>query len=76
MKEGVGQSGHREYETHGVKLARQACVVVQRTVFAPCRSVEEASDRFYAELRRHFYTTPKSYLDLISSYLQLLQERK
>lgn len=40
------------------------------------RSVEEASTRFYAELRRHFYTTPKSYLDLISLYLQLLQERK
>jgi dynein heavy chain len=38
--------------------------------------VEEASTRFYAELRRHFYTTPKSYLDLISLYLQLLQERK
>lgn len=47
-----------------------ACVVLC------CRSVEQASARFYAELRRHFYTTPKSYLDLISLYLQLLQERK
>lgn len=40
------------------------------------RSVEEASAKFYVELRRHFYTTPKSYLDLISLYLQLLQDRK
>jgi len=32
-------------------------------------SVEESSDRFYSELRRRVYTTPKSYLDLINLYL-------
>ncbi|WIA13579.1 hypothetical protein OEZ85_007146 [Tetradesmus obliquus] len=39
-------------------------------------SVEQMSERFYAELRRRYYTTPKSYLDLINLYLQLLQEKR
>ncbi|KIZ07655.1 Dynein heavy chain 6, axonemal [Monoraphidium neglectum] len=39
-------------------------------------SVEEASTRFYAQLRRRFYTTPKSYLDMISLYLQLLAVKR
>jgi hypothetical protein len=34
-------------------------------------SVSAASERFYAELRRRYYTTPKSYLDLINLYLQV-----
>jgi len=32
------------------------------------RSVEVSSDKFFDELRRKVYTTPKSYLDLISLY--------
>jgi hypothetical protein len=40
------------------------------------RDVEAASSRFFSELRRRFYTTPKSYLDLIALYLQLLSERR
>ena len=39
-------------------------------------SVSDASDRFFAELRRRYYTTPKSYLDLINLYLQLLKEKR
>ncbi|MEW5314022.1 MAG: hypothetical protein WDW38_005550 [Sanguina aurantia] len=39
-------------------------------------SVSETSDRFFAELRRRYYTTPKSYLDLINLYLQLLKEKR
>ncbi|KAG2448089.1 hypothetical protein HYH02_007114 [Chlamydomonas schloesseri] len=39
-------------------------------------SVSSASDRFYAELRRRYYTTPKSYLDLINLYLQLLNDKR
>jgi dynein heavy chain len=35
-------------------------------------SVESTSTRFYEELRRKVYTTPKSYLDLISLYLNTL----
>jgi len=39
-------------------------------------STEEACERFYGELRRRVYTTPKSYLDLINLYLSLLAERR
>ena len=33
------------------------------------KSVEEMSDRFYEELRRKVYITPKSYLDGINLFL-------
>lgn len=39
-------------------------------------STEEACERFYGELRRRVYTTPKSYLDLINLYLTMLAERR
>ena len=37
------------------------------------RSIEEESIIFYNELRRRVYTTPKSYLDLISLYMNMLR---
>eukprot|EP01041_Mallomonas_annulata_P001585 gene1585-3062_t len=37
------------------------------------RSIEDLSVRFYNELRRRIYTTPKSYLDLISLYMNMLK---
>ena len=39
-------------------------------------SVAETSERFFQELRRKFYTTPKSYLDLINLYTSLLAEKR
>ncbi|KAK9823491.1 hypothetical protein WJX72_003121 [[Myrmecia] bisecta] len=39
-------------------------------------SVAAASERFYAELRRRYYTTPKSYLDLINLYIGLLRDKR
>ena len=36
-------------------------------------SVEEQSEAFFAQLRRRVYTTPKSYLDLISLYMSILE---
>jgi dynein heavy chain len=39
-------------------------------------SVEDTSDRFFAELRRKVYTTPKSYLDLINLYLNTLDVKR
>jgi dynein heavy chain len=39
-------------------------------------SVEEISSKFYNELRRMVYTTPKSYLDLISLYMQVLESKR
>jgi dynein heavy chain len=39
-------------------------------------SVEEISERFYDSLRRRVYTTPKSYLDLISLYNKVLETKR
>ena len=39
-------------------------------------SVENCSERFYDALRRRVYTTPKSYLDLISLYLNTLKLKR
>ena len=39
-------------------------------------SVEEAGDKFFLELRRKMYTTPKSFLDLISFYISQLEKKK
>ncbi|KOB72814.1 Dynein heavy chain 6, axonemal, partial [Operophtera brumata] len=34
------------------------------------------TDRLYNEIRRYFYTTPSSYLDLLKLYLQLLDKKQ
>ena len=39
-------------------------------------SVESISEQFFNELRRRVYTTPKSYLDLISLYLNTLDKKR
>ena len=52
---------------------RAALAVMSKIVHT---SVEETSDRFYEELRRRVYTTPKSYLDLISLYLNTLESKR
>ena len=40
------------------------------------RSVEAASQEFFASERRYNYTTPKSFLDLISLYKKMLASKK
>ncbi|XP_015279206.1 PREDICTED: dynein heavy chain 6, axonemal [Gekko japonicus] len=39
-------------------------------------SVTEMAERYYAELRRRYYTTPTSYLELINLYLSMLSEKR
>lgn len=39
-------------------------------------SVSVMAKRFYDELRRYYYTTPTSYLELINLYLKMLSEKK
>ncbi|XP_051560675.1 dynein axonemal heavy chain 6 [Myxocyprinus asiaticus] len=39
-------------------------------------SVNDMAERFYSELRRHYYTTPTSYLELINLYLSMLGEKR
>ncbi|CAE8637770.1 unnamed protein product [Polarella glacialis] len=40
------------------------------------QSVIELSDKYLSELKRHFYVTPTSYLELISSFLSTLKTRR
>ncbi len=39
-------------------------------------SVESYSNKFWDQLRRKFYVSPKSYLDLIEMYVKLLDEKR
>lgn len=39
-------------------------------------SVSQMADRYYNELRRRYYTTPTSYLELINLYLTMLTEKR
>ncbi|XP_022090689.1 dynein heavy chain 6, axonemal-like isoform X2 [Acanthaster planci] len=39
-------------------------------------SVSAMAERFYSELRRRYYTTPTSYLELINLYLSMLSEKR
>ena len=39
-------------------------------------SVEDSAEKFYEQLRRRVYTTPKSYLDLISLYINTLDKKR
>ncbi|XP_061490002.1 dynein axonemal heavy chain 6 isoform X2 [Rhineura floridana] len=39
-------------------------------------SVTEMAEQYYAELRRRYYTTPTSYLELINLYLSMLSEKR
>ena len=39
-------------------------------------TVQDMATRFYDELKRRYYTTPTSYLELITIYLSMLQEKK
>lgn len=39
-------------------------------------SVDREAERYFQELRRRYYVTPKSYLDLISLYTRLLKSKR
>ncbi|GAX73618.1 hypothetical protein CEUSTIGMA_g1069.t1 [Chlamydomonas eustigma] len=53
---------------------------VNRSVAEMCvnihTSVDAMAGQFYQELRRRYYVTPKSYLDLIMLYIKLLQDKR
>lgn len=40
------------------------------------QDVDIMTDRLYQEMRRYFYTTPSSYLDLLKLYLLLLDKKQ
>lgn len=47
----------------------ELCMIIHTTV-------EDMSTEFFKTLRRHVYTTPKSYLDLINLYLVSLEQKR
>ena len=49
--------------------------VVAASVFVH-QAVGRAAGAFYAELRRHTYVTPASYLELLNTFLRLLREQR
>ena len=53
---------------NNTKLA-QMCVDIHS-------SVNTIADRFWEELRRKYYTTPTSYLELINFYISMLAEKR
>ncbi|KAK4872624.1 hypothetical protein RN001_014653 [Aquatica leii] len=40
------------------------------------KTVEDMTERFYNEMKRHFYTTPSSYLELLKLYQTMLDVKK
>jgi dynein heavy chain, axonemal len=52
---------------------RQSCVFMVQTFHT---STERGAKRFKDELRRVYYVTPTSYLELISTFKQLLDEKR
>lgn len=52
---------------------RQSCVFMVQTFHT---STERGAKRFKDELRRVYYVTPTSYLELISTFKQLLEEKR
>ena len=40
------------------------------------QSIEKSSVEFLTQMRRHFYVTPTSYLELLSTYERVLQEKR
>lgn len=39
-------------------------------------SVSDMAERYYNEMKRRYYTTPTSYLELINLYLSTLNDKK
>ena len=65
---------HRQYSENELMLgiSDYLDVLCQMSVEIH-NSVSQASDRYFAELRRRNYTTPTSYLDLIKTYIEMLK---
>lgn len=52
---------------------RQSCVETVQTFHT---STQTTADKFKAELGRVYYVTPTSYLELIATFKQLLDEKR
>lgn len=64
----LGSLGKLSEDPDEVHKLAETCVMMHATV-------ETASERLYDEYRRHYYTTPSSFLELLKLYHILLQKR-
>lgn len=53
----------------------EECQALATTTVFMHKTVEDASLRFYKEMKRHYYTTPSSYLELLKLYQSLLKAK-
>uniref|UniRef100_A0A1I8P355 AAA+ ATPase domain-containing protein n=1 Tax=Stomoxys calcitrans TaxID=35570 RepID=A0A1I8P355_STOCA len=53
----------------------EECKALATTTVFMHKTVEDASVKFYKEMKRHYYTTPSSYLGLLKLYQSLLKDK-
>lgn len=53
----------------------EECKALATTTVFMHKTVEDASLRYYNEMKRHYYTTPSSYLELLKLYQSLLRDK-
>ncbi|XP_066254312.1 dynein axonemal heavy chain 6 [Euwallacea similis] len=56
--------------------SQELCDGLSRACVTIHESVEKMTGRFYQEMKRHYYTTPSSYLEFIKLYKEMLQDRQ
>lgn len=86
----VAQSNLKKIDNPNlIESLSQMCVIVHKVRFIKMsnkisftllnfvlQSVEDMTERFYNEMRRHYYTTPSSYLELLKLYQIMLVDKK
>lgn len=55
------------------EVTRKACVTMVQTFHT---NTETSARKFKSQLKRHYYVTPTSYLELISTFRILLEEKR
>ncbi|VDM03485.1 unnamed protein product [Schistocephalus solidus] len=69
---GVAQSSFKQVELEPESIKEKIAEMCTATHLA----VSQTAVRFFQELKRYYYTTPTSYLELISTYKKMLDEKK
>lgn len=72
----LGRTPSRLLSAAAASLSVQVATALADMCVELHMSVEDACSRFHAKLRRRYYTTPKSYLDMLDLYLSLLAAKR
>ena len=60
----------------GVDVSEEVRPAIAKMCVEIHTAVSSAAEDFYSQLRRKYYTTPKSFLDLVNLYIKLLEEKR